>query len=208
MPTLCPCDPPPLLAAAGLCAAARLLNFRCAPSVLVPQCFKLLQRHTITSVAAAWLEAQRGGAAMQSAAAADFLEQLAETAPKAYLQRQPSGQSLLRELYAHAAEAGLLPAGAGGDDIARLHALFDVALDHGMGGLVRDYVAEVRRAYRGAYTNRVERADAVQQRGAVRSGCWSPLPCLARRTQRSGHAPQLPGAPARLPALNHDAHWP
>lgn len=83
---------------------------------------------------------------MQSAAAADFLEQLAETAPKAYLQRQPSGQSLLRELYAHAAEAGLLPGGAGGDDIARLHALFDVALDHGMGGLVRDYVAEVRRA--------------------------------------------------------------
>ena len=81
---------------------------------------------------------------MQSAAAADFLEQLAETAPKAYLQRQPSGQSLLRELYAHAAEAGLLPAGAGGDDIARLHALFDVALDHGMGGLVRDYVAEVK----------------------------------------------------------------
>lgn len=77
-------------------------------------------------------------------AADDFLEQLAETPPKAYLQRQPSGQSLLRELYAQAAEAGLVPAGAGGDDIARLHALFDVCLDHGMGGLVRDYVAEVR----------------------------------------------------------------
>ncbi|PRW59389.1 E3 ubiquitin- ligase HOS1 [Chlorella sorokiniana] len=80
---------------------------------------------------------------MQPGAAVEFLEQFAETAPKAYLQRQPSGQSLLRELYAHAAEAGLVPAGAGGDDIARLHALFDVALDHGMGGLVRDYVAEV-----------------------------------------------------------------
>lgn len=83
---------------------------------------------------------------MQPGAAVDFLEQLSETAPKAYLQRQPSGQSLLRELYAHAAEVGLVPAGAGGDDIARLHALFDVCLDHGMGGLVRDYVAEVWRA--------------------------------------------------------------
>lgn len=75
-------------------------------------------------------------------AAMEVLESLAETPPAALLAKQASGQSALRELYGGAAAAGLVPAGAS-DDIARLHALFDVALDHGLGGLVRDYVAEV-----------------------------------------------------------------
>lgn len=77
------------------------------------------------------------------AAALELLEALAETPPKAFLQRQSGGQSTLRELHAQAAQAGLCPAAAN-DDIARLHALFDVALDHGMGGIVSDYIAEVR----------------------------------------------------------------
>ena len=38
--------------------------------------------------------------------------------------------------------AGLTGA-AGGNDVARLHALFDVALGHGLGSLVVDYVIEV-----------------------------------------------------------------
>ena len=75
----------------------------------------------------------------------DVLELLAEQSPKSYLSRRASGQSVLRELYAQAAEAQLVPPSSpNSDDILRLHALFDVALDHGMGGLVLDYIAEVR----------------------------------------------------------------
>lgn len=73
----------------------------------------------------------------------ELFEALAETPPRAYLQRTPSGQSLLRQLYQQAAEADLVARSAP-DDIARLHALFDVALDHGLGGLVRDYLTEVK----------------------------------------------------------------
>lgn len=76
----------------------------------------------------------------------ELLEELAGTAPQTYLQKQPSGQSTLRELYALAAQANLVPPSAQ-DDIARLHSLWDVALDHGLGGLVRDYVSEVRRRH-------------------------------------------------------------
>ncbi|KAL4434490.1 hypothetical protein ABPG75_000931 [Micractinium tetrahymenae] len=76
------------------------------------------------------------------AAQLELLEALAETPPRAYLQRAPSEQSVLRELYQQAAETDLAARSAP-DDIARLHALFDVALDHGLGGLVRDYLAEV-----------------------------------------------------------------
>jgi hypothetical protein len=75
----------------------------------------------------------------------DVLELIAEQSPKSYLSRRASGQTVLRDLYAQAAEAQLVPpASPNSDDILRLHALFDVALDHGMGGLVLDYIAEVR----------------------------------------------------------------
>lgn len=73
-----------------------------------------------------------------AALAADVLEALAEASPRQLSQS-------CRELYAQAAEAALVPATAP-DDIARLHALFDAALDGGVGGLVVDYVTEVRAA--------------------------------------------------------------
>ena len=78
-----------------------------------------------------------------SASLQDVLHALCQTPPTSYLQRLPTGLTTLQTLYDHAAEAGLVPSSAN-DDIARLHALFDVALDHGMGSLVRDYVTEVR----------------------------------------------------------------
>lgn len=74
----------------------------------------------------------------------DVLAELANTSPKTYLQRSPSGFSHLQDLYQQCIEADLVPAAAvASDDIARLHSLFDVALDHGMGSLVLDYVNEV-----------------------------------------------------------------
>ena len=45
-------------------------------------------------------------------------------------------------LYAQCRAAGLTGASAG-DDASRLHALFDVALSHGLGSIVVDYVCEV-----------------------------------------------------------------
>ena len=74
----------------------------------------------------------------------EVLEQLAELAPTQFLERTPGGQSTLRELYIQAAEADLVPSSAAADDIARLHGLWEVALDHGMGGLVLDYLSQVR----------------------------------------------------------------
>lgn len=75
----------------------------------------------------------------------EVLDALADTSPRAYLQRGGGGggATVLRELHEQAAEVGLAAAAAA-DDIARLHAMFDVALDHGLGGLVHDYLAEVR----------------------------------------------------------------
>jgi hypothetical protein len=76
----------------------------------------------------------------------DVLEALAETPPTHLVQPVgPDGQTKLRFLYAQAAAADLVPQTAA-DDIGRLHSLFDVALDHGLGGLILDYIAEVRRA--------------------------------------------------------------
>ena len=79
---------------------------------------------------------------MASASLGDVLDALAQTPLTSYLQRLPTGLTTLQTLYDLASEAGLVPASAS-DDIARLHALFDVALDNGMGSLVRDYVTEL-----------------------------------------------------------------
>lgn len=114
-----------------------------------------------------------------AAAQLELLEALAETAPRAYLQRGPSGQSLLRELYQQAAEADLAARSAP-DDIARLHALFDVALDHGMGGLVRDYLAEVRAAGLGASGNCHAGAGAARAGMTPAAGTRGPLACSTR----------------------------
>jgi hypothetical protein len=75
----------------------------------------------------------------------DALTALASTPPRQYLQRsEASESSTLQHLYNQCVEAGLLPASAAAiDDITRLHSLFDVALDHGMGSLVLDHVVDV-----------------------------------------------------------------
>lgn len=70
------------------------------------------------------------------------LRALADARPSSYLRRGPSGQSTLKELYQQAASAGLAPSEVA-DDVARLHLLFDIAVEHGLGGLVHDYVIEV-----------------------------------------------------------------
>ncbi|GAB4815684.1 hypothetical protein N2152v2_002730 [Parachlorella kessleri] len=74
----------------------------------------------------------------------DALAALAATPPRQYVQRLETGASTLQELYARCLEAGVLPATAAAlDDISRLHSLFDLALDHGLGSLVLDYVTDV-----------------------------------------------------------------
>lgn len=74
----------------------------------------------------------------------DALASLASTPPRQYLQRTDAGTSILQELHQQCIEAGLVPATAAAtDDISRLHALFDVCLDHGLGSLVLDYVSDV-----------------------------------------------------------------
>jgi hypothetical protein len=77
----------------------------------------------------------------------EALEALAATAPTEHLRRSPDGTSKLGQLYGLAAAAGLVPPTAA-DDIARLHSLFEMALDHGLGGIVLDYIELVRPARR------------------------------------------------------------
>ena len=67
---------------------------------------------------------------------------LTSTRARAFLIRKPSGQTVLRELYDQLAGVELVPATCT-DDIARLHSLFDVALDHGLAAIITDYVTEV-----------------------------------------------------------------
>ncbi len=124
----------------------------------------------------------------EAAAVLELFEALAETPPRAYLQRTPSGQSLLRQLYQQAAEADLVARSAP-DDIARLHALFDVALDHGLGGLVRDYLTEV---------GTTGRCSA----GAGRhEGCLPPLAGLPTRRSPAVQAQKTLGSLQSGPAL-------
>lgn len=75
----------------------------------------------------------------------EVLEALAVTPATQLAGCGPDGLTKLRSLYSQAAAADLVPQTAS-DDIARLHSLFEAALDCGMGGLILDYVAEVRRA--------------------------------------------------------------
>jgi hypothetical protein len=118
----------------------------------------------------------------------DVLELLAEQTPKSYLSRRASGQSVLRELYAQAAEAQLVPPSSpNSDDILRLHALFDVALDHGMGGLVLDYIAEVR-----------------PLQGLLRAKVAAAAAATATRRHPPSAAPDLP--PTNQPLLAPSTH--
>ncbi len=82
-------------------------------------------------------------AAAAAAARAAALAALAETPPRAWLEPGPSGRPALEELHARCAAAGLAPAAPPPSDLARLHALFDVALAHGLAAVVADYVADV-----------------------------------------------------------------
>jgi E3 ubiquitin-protein ligase HOS1 len=119
----------------------------------------------------------------------DVLELLAEQSPKSYLSRRASGQSVLRELYAQAAEAQLVPPSSpNSDDILRLHALFDVALDHGMGGLVLDYIAEVR-----------------PLQGLLRAKVAAAAAATATRRHPPSAAPDLPltNQPLLAPSTHH-----
>lgn len=72
----------------------------------------------------------------------DVLAALAATPPRQYLQRSDAGVSVLQALYQQCVGAGLASEHTS-DDIARLHGLWDVALEHGLGSLVLDYVHDV-----------------------------------------------------------------
>lgn len=74
--------------------------------------------------------------------ATSALQSLAQTSPSLYLNESTSGISVLENLHNQCGSAGLLFASAG-DDAERLYGIFNVALEHGLGSLVLDYVAQV-----------------------------------------------------------------
>lgn len=72
------------------------------------------------------------------------LDALAGSRPGDWLtQRSESGSRLLHTLHEQCSAAGLTPQSVAQDDVATLHALFDVALEQGLGELLVDYVVEV-----------------------------------------------------------------
>ncbi|KAK9824980.1 hypothetical protein WJX81_002675 [Elliptochloris bilobata] len=70
------------------------------------------------------------------------LERLADTPPRELARTGADDRRVLHSLFLQCRAAGLTGA-PGSNDVARLHALFDVALGHGLGSLVVDYVVEV-----------------------------------------------------------------
>ena len=74
--------------------------------------------------------------------AAVALQSLAITSPSSYLTEQSPGITVLTALHAQCVEANLLRSSAV-DDAERLYGLFNVAVDHGLGSLVLDYISQV-----------------------------------------------------------------
>jgi hypothetical protein len=76
-------------------------------------------------------------------ASGDALLRLASAAPRDLVRTGPSGRRLLHDILLDCRAAELTTAPASDNDVALLHALFDVALRNGLGSLVYDYVVEV-----------------------------------------------------------------
>lgn len=75
--------------------------------------------------------------------AAAALQALAITSPTLYLSESSPGTTVLTTLHGQCLEAKLLSAPSAADDAEKLYGLFNVAVDHGLGSLVLDYIAQV-----------------------------------------------------------------
>lgn len=74
----------------------------------------------------------------------EALSSLASKEPKQLLIKQSNtGKRLLHHIYQQFCTSGLIPVPQAEDDVHRLHALFDVALQHGLASVIIDYVLEV-----------------------------------------------------------------
>ncbi len=122
------------------------------------------------------------------------LEALAEASPASL-----ADAACLRRLHGRCAAAGLVPAGLAsadaGEDVARLHALFHLALASNLVAVVVHYVQEAR-PLRAAGA----RARAAARRGRSASRVQNPDPRAEQRVRR--RAPRL-SAPARA----HRCAW-
>lgn len=78
-----------------------------------------------------------------SGSASSVLELLADTNPGTFLDCTNSGATVLETIYDRAVEALLTSPGAA-DEVARLDAVLSIALNHGLGAVVLDYVKQVR----------------------------------------------------------------
>lgn len=74
---------------------------------------------------------------------ASALQRLAAVAPRDLVRVTQSGRRLFHELLLQCRAAGLTAGPSSEHDVAHLHALFDVALQYGLGSLIYDYVVEV-----------------------------------------------------------------
>ena len=74
--------------------------------------------------------------------AAQALLNLAEISPNSYLNEPNQGCTVLSDLHKQCALANLLSSPAG-DDAEKLYGLFNVALEHGLGSLILDYLKQV-----------------------------------------------------------------
>jgi hypothetical protein len=72
----------------------------------------------------------------------EVIDALITIAPRDAYKRTSDGSRRYASVYRQAVAAGLLPARTL-DDAATLHAIFDLAVDHGFGSWVLDYVEEV-----------------------------------------------------------------
>ena len=70
---------------------------------------------------------------------AEVIDTLITIAPREAFKRTSDGTRRYASLYRQAVAAGLLAAKAA-DDVQALHAVFDLAVDHGFGSWVLDYV--------------------------------------------------------------------
>ena len=67
------------------------------------------------------------------------LQQLAEADPRELHLRQADGRRALSHLHDAAVAAGLAPGGGASTELQQLRALFDAAVQHGLGAFVLDY---------------------------------------------------------------------
>jgi hypothetical protein len=73
------------------------------------------------------------------------LSLLAETSPRVYHDALASGNTVINNLYNRCLADNLTNLRTG-DELEQLFAVFDVALDHGLGSVVLQYASQVRRA--------------------------------------------------------------